>query len=205
MTRRASAASALLSVTTFLAAAILAVPRVESAQEVASSADTPVTEESGTYRIGSGDSLQLFVWKESELTREVTVRIDGRISVPLLGDVQAAGRTPADLADEIARQLKRFVEAPVVTVGVGQSRSRRFYVVGMVARPGEFPMSGPTTLVQALALAGGFRDFAKTDSILVLREGEEGKFVSANYKRLESARDGSQNILLQPGDTILVP
>lgn len=159
-----------------------------------------------TYRIGPGDTLQVFVWKEPDLTRDVTVRIDGKISVALLGDVQAAGSTPGELAEELTRQLKRFIASPLVTVGVNQPRSTRFFVLGQVARPGEFPLSGPTTLVQALAVAGGFRDYAKTDEIVILRqEGGASTFVPVNYKRLESGRDGSQNVLLRPGDTVLVP
>jgi polysaccharide export outer membrane protein len=148
----------------------------------------------------------VFVWKEPDLTRDVTVRIDGKISVALLGDVQAAGSTPGELAEELTRQLKRFIASPLVTVGVNQPRSTRFFVLGQVARPGEFPLSGPTTLVQALAVAGGFRDYAKTDEIVILRqEGGASTFVPVNYKRLESGRDGSQNVLLRPGDTVLVP
>jgi polysaccharide export outer membrane protein len=148
----------------------------------------------------------LIVWKEPDLTREVAVRVDGKITVALLGDVQAAGSTPSELADEITRQLKRFIGNPIVTVAVSQPRSTRFFVLGQVARPGEFPLSGPTTVVQALALAGGFRDYAKTDEIVILRqEGGASTFIPVNYKRLEAGKDASQNILMRPGDTVLVP
>jgi polysaccharide export outer membrane protein len=158
------------------------------------------------YRIGAGDGLQLIVWKEPELTREVTVRIDGKISVALLGDVQAAGRLPGELADEISTGLKRYISAPLVTVAVNQTRSTRFYVLGMVGKPGEFAMMGPTTVIQALALAGGFREYAKMDDIVILRqEGAGSTFIPINYKRLLSNRDASQNVLLRPGDTVLVP
>jgi len=164
------------------------------------------TPSSSTYRIGAGDTLQLFVWKEPELTREVTVRIDGKISVALLGDVQAAGRTPAELGDDVTNGLKRFLAAPVVTIAVSQPHSTRFFVLGMVGRPGEFPMSGPTTVVQALAVAGGFRDYAKTNEIVILRgQGRASTFVRVNYDRLVSGKDSSQNIPLEPGDTVLVP
>jgi polysaccharide export outer membrane protein len=158
------------------------------------------------YRIGAGDILQLFVFKEPDLTREVTVRIDGKISVALLGDLQAAGRLPGELADEITGRLMGFLTAPLVTVSVNQARSTRFFVLGMVGRPGEYPMPGPTTVVQALAVAGGFRDYAKMDEIVILRqEGGASTFIPVNYKRLVSSRDGSQNIPLRPGDTVLVP
>jgi polysaccharide export outer membrane protein len=148
----------------------------------------------------------LFVWKEPELTREVTVRIDGKISVPLLGDLQAAGKYPNDLAEEVTAGLKRFLAAPVVTVAVTQTRSTRFFVLGLVGRSGEFSMTAPTTVVQALAVAGGFREYAKVDEVLILRP-ERGAttYIPVNYERLVRNRDWSQNISLLPGDTVIVP
>ncbi len=125
------------------------------------------------------------------------------ITVPLLGDVQAAGRTPSQLADSLTQGLKQFIEAPRVTVGVGQANSARFYVVGQVGKSGEFLMSGRTTVLQALALAGGFREFAKTDSIVIVRRDQT--VVPVNYKRITDGRDVSQNVLLPPEDTIVVP
>lgn len=157
------------------------------------------------YVIGSGDVLQVFVWKEPDLTREVTVRLDGRITVPLLGDVQAAGQTPLLLSAEITKQLTKFLAAPQVTVGISQANSTRFFVVGQVARPGEFPLTAGTTLVQALALAGGFREFAKTDSIVIVRQQGNPPFLSVNYKKLEDKSDISQNVLIRARDTIVVP
>jgi polysaccharide export outer membrane protein len=165
------------------------------------------------YRIGAGDVLQLFVWRETDISRELPVRIDGRVSVPLLGDVQAAGRTTMELAADLTRLFSRFLTSPQVTVGIARASSARFFVLGQVTRPGEFPLTGPTTVLQALAMAGGFKDFAKTDSIVIVRQ-EEGPygpagpgqtFIGFNYKRLEGAKDSTQNLLLQAGDTILVP
>jgi polysaccharide export outer membrane protein len=158
------------------------------------------------YRIGPGDVLQVFVWKEPDLSRDVTVRLDGRLTLPLIGDVDAAGRTPAELALEITERLKRFLEAPQVTLGVSQANSSRFFVLGLVTNPGAYPMTGRTTLLQALAQAQGFRDFAKLDRIVVIR-GPEGQqtFRTVNYKKLEAGADVSQNIVLEPGDTVLVP
>ena len=206
MTRSAGARGGLWRAIACLGGAVLAAPFAAGAQEASSPSSTASRPSPATYRIGAGDTLRLIVWKEPELTSEVTVRIDGKISVALLGDVQAAGRLPAELADEITRQLKRFIATPLVTVDVNQPRSTRFFVLGMVGRPGEFPLSGPTTVIQALAVAGGFRDYAKTDEIVILRQ-ENGVsiFVPVNYKRLESGKDWSQNILLRPGDTVLVP
>jgi polysaccharide export outer membrane protein len=164
------------------------------------------SEQKVEYLIGPGDLLQIFVWKEPDLTRDVTVRLDGRITVALLGDVEAAGRTPQLLGEELAKSLSKFLETPRVTVGVSQANSTRFYVVGQVGKPGDFPMSGRTTVLQGLALAGGFREFAKTDSIVIVRQDRSGQVViPVNYKKLEDGKDISQNVVLRPGDTIVVP
>src|SRR4051812_15355020 len=137
------------------------------------------------YVIRPGDVLQLVVWKEPELSRDVTVRLDGRITVPLLGDVDAAGRTPAKLGEDLGRRLTKFVATPVVTVAVSQANSSRVYVLGQVVQPGAFPLTGRMTVVQALALAGGFKEFAKTDRIVVLREDSpKGRPIPVNYKRV---------------------
>ena len=114
--------------------------------------------------------LQVFVWKEAELSRDVRVRPDGFVTVPLLGDVFAVAKTPKGLAAELAQALAQFVNAPVVTVTLGDSSTLRFYVVGEVNKPGEFPLLGRTTVMQALALAGGFREYAKTEEVKILRQ-----------------------------------
>lgn len=184
-----------------LASALVVLPTL--AQAPSTAAADP---DRADYTIGPGDVLQLFVWKEPELTRELTVRLDGRISVPLLGDVEATGRTPAQLAADLSKRFTRFLEAPQVTLGVAQANSTRFYVLGQVNKPGDFPLAGRTSVLQGLALAGGFKDFAKTDSIVIIRR-EKGTetAIAFNYKRLESGRDVTQNVALRPGDTILVP
>lgn len=161
------------------------------------------TTTSSDYVIGPGDALQLFVWKEADLTREVTVRLDGKITVPLLGDVEAAGRTPQQLGVEVGNRLRKFFEAPQVTVGLAHAGSSRFFVLGQVSKAGAFPLTGRTTLVQALAQAEGFKEFAKLDRIVIIREDQS--FVTVNYKKLETASDISQNVVLRPGDAILVP
>jgi polysaccharide biosynthesis/export protein len=161
---------------------------------------------SGTYRIGTGDVIQLVVWKEPDLTRDLTVRIDGKVTVPLLGEVTAAGRSAADLAGAIAAGLKQFLSDPQVTVGIGQANGARFFVLGKVQRPGEFPLRGRTTLIQALAMAGGFKEFAKASEIVIVRWSDPGEtFLHADYKKVESGLDATQNIPLLPGDTVLVP
>ena len=158
------------------------------------------------YRIGPGDVLQVFVWREGELSRDVTVRTDGKITVPLVGDVEATGRTPRQLAAELGVSYGRFLSSPQVTLGVSQANSSRFYVIGQVNKPGEFPLSARLTALQGLALAGGLKEFAKADSIVILRrEGGTEVAKALNYKRLEAGRDLSQNLELRPGDTIVVP
>jgi polysaccharide export outer membrane protein len=156
-----------------------------------------------SYVIGLGDVLRVTVWKEPELTGEATVRSDGMITVPLLGDVAAAGRRPGQLATELATALQAFIEVPRVTVTVAQATSARIYVVGQMLRPGEFPLSGRLTVLKALALAGGFKDFARPDQIVIVREDQT--VLSFNYKRVIEGKDVSQNILLSAGDTIVVP
>ena len=158
------------------------------------------------YEIGPGDVLQIFVWKEPDLTREVTVRVDGKLTLPLVGDLDAAGRTPTECGAEIGKQLARFVATPQVTVGVYQANSNRFYIVGLVAKSGEYPLGGQTTFLQALALAGGFQQFANTDNIVIIRQ-QAGKQVSitVSYKKLEGGKDLAQNVTLRRGDTIVVP
>jgi polysaccharide biosynthesis/export protein len=155
------------------------------------------------YHIGPGDILRVTVWKEPDLTGEVTVRPDGMITVPLLGDVPAAGRVPGELAGHLVAELEKFVEGPRVTVGVSQAAGARVYVVGQMMRPGEFPLSGGLTVLKALALAGGFKDFARSDNIVIVRE--DRSVIPFNYKRIADGKDVSQNVVLAAGDTIVVP
>jgi polysaccharide biosynthesis/export protein len=184
-------------------AAAIAIVSPLAAQSAAPRAPAASGEE--PYLIGTGDVLQIVVWKEPELTRDVTVRLDGRVTLPLLGDVLAAGRSPADLGAELGKQLTRFVDAPVVTVGVAQPNSARVYVLGQVVNSGAYPMTGRMTVLQALALAGGLREFVKPERILVIRQDGQRSPVPVNYKRLESGSDMSQNVVLKAGDTVLVP
>ena len=155
------------------------------------------------YVIGLGDVLRITVWKEPDLTGEATVRPDGMITVPLLGDVPAAGRLPAQLAGTLVAELQRYVESPRVTVSVIQATSARVYVVGQMLRPGEFPLAGRMTVLKALALAGGFKEFARPESIVIVREDQT--VIPFNYKRVADGKDVSQNVLLAAGDTIVVP
>ena len=155
------------------------------------------------YLIGPSDVLRVIVWKEPDLTLDVTVRLDGMITMPLLGDVQAAGRGPSDLSAAIVAELRKFIENPRVTVSVTQATSARVYVVGQMVKPGEFPLSGRMTVLKALALAGGFKEFARPESIVIVREDQT--VIPFNYKRVTDGKDVSQNVLLAAGDTIVVP
>src|SRR5277367_3236005 len=158
------------------------------------------------YRIGAQDVLRIDVWKEAELTRNVPVRPDGKISLPLLNDVQAAGLTPTELAKVIGDGLKKFINSPQVTVTVNEINSRRVYVTGEVAHAGAFPLLPNMTVLQALSSSGGFTQFAKTKAIYVLRS-EDGKPVkhAFNYKEVLAGRKQEENIELEPGDVIVVP
>lgn len=158
------------------------------------------------YKIGAQDVLRIDVWKEAELTRTVPVRPDGKISLPLLNDVQAAGLTPSELSKVITDGLKKFINSPQVTVTVNEINSRRVYVTGEVAHAGAFPLLPNMTVLQALSSSGGFTQFAKTKAIYVLRT-EDGKQVKHpfNYKEVLAGRKQEENIALQPGDVIVVP
>jgi len=158
------------------------------------------------YKIGAQDMLRIDVWKEEQLSRIVPVRPDGKVTLPLLNDLQAVGLTPMQLADVISVGLKKYINNPQVTVTITEINSRRIYVTGEVARAGAFPLLPDMTVLQALSSSGGFTQFAKLKNIYVLRM-EEGKQVKHpfNYKDVVSGKKPEQNILLQPGDVIVVP
>jgi len=158
------------------------------------------------YVIGAQDVLDVSIWKEQDISRVVPVRPDGKISLPLLNDVQAAGLTPAQLAAQITESLKKYVTNPQVTVIVTTINSQRVYILGEVTRPGAFPLLPNMTVLQALSSAGGFTQFAREKSIYVLRN-ENGKQVKHpfNYKNVVSGKNTDQDIVLKAGDTIVVP
>ena len=158
------------------------------------------------FRLGPEDVLDVFVWKEPDLSTTVTVRPDGKISLPLLNDVQAAGLTATQLGNAIHDGLTKFLNSPQVTVTVMEINSRRVYITGEVLRAGALPLLPNMTALQALSSAGGFTQFAKLKSIYVLRN-EEGKQVKHpfNYKEVVKGKNQDQNILLLPGDVVVVP
>jgi polysaccharide export outer membrane protein len=168
--------------------------------------DTPVASETPTdYVIGADDTLHISVWKETELTATLPVRPDGKISLPLLNDVAAAGLTPMQLAASITEKLKKYIADPRVTVVVTAMNSRRVFVTGEVTRPGAMPLLPNMTVLQAISSAG-FTQFANVKKIYLLRT-ENGRQVKLpfNYKEVVKGDHPEQNIKLRPGDTIVVP
>lgn len=160
----------------------------------------------GGYVISPGDVLDVQVWQEPNVSKAVPVRPDGKISLPLLDDVQAAGLTASALTADLTERLKKFISDPQVTVIVSQVNSQRIYITGEVNRGGTYPLEPGMTVLQGLASAGGFTAFANVKKIYVMRQ-ENGKQVKYpfNYKAAIKGKDAGQNILLQPGDTIVVP
>lgn len=160
-----------------------------------------------TFVIGNDDVLSINVWKEQEVSRSVPVRSDGKISLPLAGELQAAGLTPLKLEQNIAERLKNYISEPEVTVIVQQVNSQKFNILGQVNRPGTYPLSNNPTVLDAIAIAGGFRDFAKQKSIYVLRQNEDGSTTRLpfNYKEVVKGQNPAQNVKLQARDTIVVP
>ena len=163
-------------------------------------------QESPSYLIGPNDILSIYVWKEPELTREVTVMPDGRVTFPLAGEIVAQGQTVAQLKKAITQKLEKYVTAPEVTLIVRESRSQMIYTIGKVGRPGPYPLMSGMTILQALSTAGGLTEWADLKNIIIVRR-QAGKEIQIpfNYKEFTSGQNLDKNIMLQPGDTIVVP
>jgi len=166
----------------------------------------PISKDSG-FVIGAEDILSINVWKEPEMSRQVPVRPDGMISLPLLGDIKASGLTPLQLQEQLTTDMKKYISDPEVTVIVNEVHSLTFNVVGEVLKPGYYPLTRRMTVLDAIALSGGFRDFAKSKKIYVLRTQADGKQVRLpfNYKNVIRGKNAKQNIELEPRDTVVVP
>jgi polysaccharide export outer membrane protein len=160
-----------------------------------------------SFIIGNDDMLAISVWKEPDLTKSIPVRSDGKISMPLVGEIQATGRTPLQLEEDIAAKLQSFITAPEVTVIVEQVNSKKFNILGEVSKPGSYSLALAPTVVDAIATAGGLRDFAKRNGIYILRQDAGGKEtrIPFNYKDFLKGKHIEQNIKLEPRDTIIVP
>ncbi|HEY6182128.1 MAG TPA: polysaccharide biosynthesis/export family protein [Terriglobales bacterium] len=180
--------------------------KTEPPAKSAAPAQASSTVADADYKIGPQDVLRIDVWKEPDISRTIPVRPDGKITVPLLNDVQAAGLTAMQLAASLRDSLSKYLTNPQVTVTVTEINSRRVYITGEVVRAGALPLLPGMTVLQALSSSGGFTQFAKTKNIYVLRT-EDGKQVKHpfNYKEVVKGNLQDQNILLQPGDVIVVP
>jgi polysaccharide export outer membrane protein len=158
------------------------------------------------YVIGPDDVIDVLYWRNQDMSAEVTVRPDGKVTLPLLNDVQAAGLTPDQLRESLTAASSKFVEDPNITIRVKTINSRKVFVTGMVAKPGPYPLTAPTTVMQALAMAGGLQEFADAKNIIVMRvvNGQQVAY-QFNYKEVLKRKNLKQNIELKSGDTVVVP
>jgi polysaccharide export outer membrane protein len=182
-------------------AAQTATPPAASSAPASGAASAAATAD---YRLVAGDKLRIEVYKDTQLSQSLQVRPDGKITLPLVGDIAAEGRTSAELRDTIVSSLKEYNSNPVVTVIVVETVPPVFYVMGEVNSPGTLPLKGSVTVVQALAMAGGFKDFAKKKDISILRKGAAaGETLKFNYN--DAIKGKGQAVYVQPGDTVIVP
>jgi len=160
-----------------------------------------------SFVIGNDDLLAINVWKEPDLSRSIPVRLDGRISLPLVGELQAAGRTPLQLEQDISSKLRSYIEQPEVTVIVQEIKSKNFNILGQVVKPGSYSLTAASTVLDAISDAGGLKEFAKQKNIYILRHSATASEsrIAFNYKEVIKGKNPQQNIKLEPGDTIVVP
>ena len=181
--------------------------KTEPAKPEARSAEIPLAGlaapvDPNTYVIGPEDVLAIRVWREQDLSTGVVVRPDGKVTLPLAGDIQAAGLTPTQLTAKVVEAYSKYLNRPEVTVSVQQVQSKRYFITGKVSRSGATPLVTPTTVLDAITMAGGLVEFAKSSKIIIMRGKERLKF---NYKEVVKGKNLQQNIYLQPGDYIIVP
>jgi len=177
-----------------------------SSGKAVESATVPSVPTPPGYVIGPEDVLTIHFWREKDLSGDVVVRPDGRISLPLLNEFPAAGLTPEQLRDTLMAKANEYVQDPNLTIIVKQINSRRVFITGMVNKSGPYPLMAPTTVLQLISMAGGLQDFAHRKDIVVMRT-ESGKSVRYrfNYEQVAEGKDLKQNIELKPGDTVIVP
>jgi polysaccharide biosynthesis/export protein len=193
---------AIASVLVFSAAAAAQAPAPPPAARAADAVVIPADD--GDYKIGPEDVLDISVWKNPELSRTVPVRPDGKVSLPLVNDIQAAGLTPSRLRQELTRRLSEYVPSPEVAVIVREVHSGKVSVVGQVRSPGRYEVRSPATVLELIALAQGFTDFAVRDRIVVLRQNATPARITFNYRKITDGTE-QDNFLVQPGDIIVVP
>jgi len=181
-------------------------PGISTTTQAQAGAAQAVPPDQGRYLLGPEDAIEISVWKEPELTKQAVVRPDGKVSYPLIGEIQAAGLTVNDLQKEISKRLEKFVTDANVTVILVKAQYYKIYVTGKVNKPGDFVVGRPTTVMQAIAMAGGLTPFAAPGSIVVLRhaEGKE-EIYPFDYKSVARGQLLEQNRILLPGDVVVVP
>jgi polysaccharide export outer membrane protein len=177
-----------------------ATPSPNSPEKTAESSAAAV--DPNKYLIGPEDILFIRVWREPDFTLPAAVRPDGKITMPLVGDVQAGDQTPMQLTKSITEMLGKYLNNPDVNVIVTEVRSKKYYIDGEVLKPGTYLLVTPTTILEALSNSGGFRDFANSKKIRILRK---GNILHFNYKDVSKGKNLEQNILVEPGDHIIVP
>lgn len=161
---------------------------------------------SGPFRIGAGDVLNVFIWKHKELSTIVTVRPDGKINYPLIGEIEAKGLTLGEIEERINKQLKQHIQDPQVTVILEATHSFRIFVLGEVMQPGVFDLKGPVTVIQALAMARGLTTFASRNKIFIVSPARgNDQRIPFSYSKFVQGEDTNQNVMLRPGDTVIVP
>jgi polysaccharide export outer membrane protein len=178
----------------------------QSVKASGSNAGSKPSQSDTAFIIGPADLLEIVVMKEPDLSKTIPVRPDGKILLPLVNEVQAAGKTPAQLQADLVQAFSKFYEQVTVSVLVREINSYKFSITGKVKNPGIYKMSADTTMLEAISLAGGFVEFASTNNIKVFRKGlENSKPIRIKYLKIISGKDPSQNIIIKPGDTIIVP
>jgi polysaccharide biosynthesis/export protein len=169
-------------------------------------ADTQKESSPSHYLISANDVLNIFVWKEADFTRDVTVMPDGRITFPLIGEIEAQGKTVTGLKNEITEKLKAFISSPEVTVMIKTTQARHVYTIGKIGKPGPYQLEPSMTILQVLSTAGGFTEWADTKNVLIVRRKDNKEVMYRfNYPDFTSGKDLVQNIVLEPNDTIIVP
>ena len=158
------------------------------------------------FVLGTDDVLTIVFWRDKDMSADVVVRPDGMITLPLVNDLRAAGLTPEQLRERVTSEAAKYIEDPSVTVVVKQINSLRVYITGQIAKPGVYPLTAPTTVLQLISLAGGLHEFAKSKDIVITRtEGGKQQLIRFNYRDVLKGRNLQQNVELKPGDTVLVP
>jgi polysaccharide export outer membrane protein len=196
------------SIGAFMLLVMISVAYPQADKEILSKkeAQAEVAVDGGQYMIGPEDVLYIHVWKEEALTRTVPVRMDGKISLPLIQEVKAAGLTPLQLKEVLMRKFKEFIENPIVSVTVVEVNSFKVYVIGQVRNPGVQRLRSETTVTQLIVMAGGFTEWANQKKIMVVRK-EDGreKRMKVNYKKIMDGKDLTTDVVLKAGDTVIIP